>query len=89
MHLFIFLNQVNCTSTLTDLNTVLEQISITVADAGNYTLVVYVDDLGDGATTAAERATSHLNATGYVFLIGTLSPLYSCDLLLSLLLLFS
>jgi len=53
---------INCTATLDKLNAILTQIAFVGPNAGNYHLVVFVDDLGDGAN-ANDRATSHLTAS--------------------------
>jgi hypothetical protein len=70
----------NCTATISRLNSLLHQISVEVVVPNTYILTIFVDDLGAGADVA-DRATSHLNATGYVQING-LSPLlplfFSC-----------
>eukprot|EP00026_Physarum_polycephalum_P000486 Phypoly_transcript_00487.p1 GENE.Phypoly_transcript_00487~~Phypoly_transcript_00487.p1 ORF type:complete len:1495 (+),score=338.32 Phypoly_transcript_00487:159-4487(+) len=56
---------VNCTATVSKLNYLLNQISAEIDVGGSYVLTIFVDDLGAGADVA-DRATNHLNATGYV-----------------------
>lgn len=59
-----FLKQINCTTTLQKLNLILTQIVFSGPDAGagKFSLIVFVDDLGDGANANA-RPTSHLTAS--------------------------
>lgn len=61
--------QLTCTGTIVKLNQAAQQILINVSTAGEYTLAVFIDDLGAGADQA-DRATTHLNATAYLQING-------------------